>query len=145
MATVHANSPRDGLSRLEMMVSLSGLTIPEKSLRQQIASAITLIVHQSRLSDGRRRVMHVTEIVGMEQNVIELDDIFVFNRTGIDAKGNVTGEFRATGVRPKCMTRLEQFGIKLGPEIFGFSRKVGEANGDTTDLRAHILGRSAGR
>lgn len=145
LATIHANSPRDALSRLDMMVNLSGLSIPEKSLRQQIASAISLIVHQSRLSDGRRRIMHVTEIVGMEQNIIELDDIFVFHRGGIDANGNVTGEFRATGIRPKCSEKLEQFGIKLGPETFNFTRKVAEPKNEAGDLRSHILGRTAVR
>lgn len=141
LATIHANSPRDALSRLEMMVNLSGIAIPERSLRQQIAGAITLIIHQSRLSDGKRRIMKVTEIVGMEQGTLEMQDIFIFQRQGIDARGMVTGEFRSTGIRPKCMERLEQFGIALSSETFNFTQKVPTQKDETGDLRSHILSR----
>ena len=141
LATIHANSPRDALARLEMMVNLSGVTIPERSLRQQMASAITLIIHLSRLSDGKRRIMKVSEIVGMEENMIEMEDIFVFHRKGIDARGTVTGEFRSTGVRPRCIERFEQYGIKLSPETFNFVQSVPLRKDETVNLRSHILGR----
>ncbi len=142
LATIHANSPRDALSRLEMMVSLSGITIPEKSLRQQIASAVSLVVHLSRLSDGRRRILRISEIVGMEESTIEMEDVFVFHRQGMDSRGAVVGEFRSTGIRPRCMERFEQFGITLPTETFNFVQKVPTQKDETGDLRTHILGRS---
>ena len=118
LTTLHANSPRDALARLETMISMAGLNLPEKGMRQQIASAIDVIVHLSRLSDGRRRVMRVAEIVGMEGDVISMQDLFTYERYGLDEEGNVMGEFRASGIRPKCASRLQAYGIDLEETLF---------------------------
>ena len=111
MATIHANNPRDAITRLEQMVAMSGMKLPAESIRGQIASAIGLIVQVSRLSDGKRRLMSVTEITGMEGNVVQMQEIFVFKRTSTDGDGTVHGEFRATGLRPKCMEEMARRGI----------------------------------
>ena len=105
LTTVHANSPRDALYRLDTMVAMANLNIPEKAIRQQIASAVHLIVQVTRLSDGTRKVTGVSEITGMEGGVISLQEIFVFDRTGIRADGKVSGRFQATGVRPQVSRR----------------------------------------
>src|SRR5689334_8060676 len=102
LTTIHANSPRDALYRLDTMVAMANLNIPERAIRQQTASAINLLIQITRLSDGSRKVTAVTEITGMEQDVITMQDIFVFSRTGVDKNGKVCGAFRATGIRPKC-------------------------------------------
>lgn len=118
LTTGHANSPRDMLSRLETMVLMAGMELPVRAIREQIASAIDLIVHQSRLRDGSRKIVNITEVVGMEGDTIVLQDIFVFEQKGIDEKGRVIGRFRPTGIRPKFMDRIEAAGIKLPDDIF---------------------------
>jgi pilus assembly protein CpaF len=123
LSTVHANSTRDALSRLETMVLMSGLSLPIRAMRDYIASALDLIVHLARLSDGTRKVTRVTEIVGMEEDVVTTQDIFVFEQQGIDADGRVVGFYRATGIRPKFSERLERAGIHLGPEVFDPARR----------------------
>ena len=125
LSTVHANSTRDALSRLETMVLMSGLSLPVRAMRDYIASALDLMVHLARLSDGTRKVTRVTEIVGMEEDVVTTQDIFVFEQEGIDADGRVIGFYRATGIRPKFSERLARAGIHLGPEVFDPARRQG--------------------
>src|SRR6266851_6424337 len=118
LTTIHANSPRDALYRLDTMVAIANLNIPERAIRQHTASAINLLIQITRLSDGSRKVTAVTEITGMEQDVITMQDIFVFARTGPDKNGKVCGVFRATGIRPKCADRLASVGIQLPANMF---------------------------
>jgi len=118
LTTVHANSPRDTLSRLEVMVSMGNSNMQQLSIRQQVASAVQLLVQTARLSDGTRRVVAITEVTGMEGDVITLEDIFVFQKRGIDPDGRVVGRFAATGIRPKFDEKLLTAGIHLRPEIF---------------------------
>jgi pilus assembly protein CpaF len=118
LTTVHANSQRDALYRLDTMVAMANLNIPERAIRQQIASAINLIVQVSRMSDGTRKVTGISEITGMEGDVITMQEIFVFERTGVDAEGKVLGRFRATGIRPKCTDRFAASGIALRHDLF---------------------------
>jgi pilus assembly protein CpaF len=118
LTTIHANSPRDALYRLDTMVAMANLNIPERAVRQQIASAIDLIIQVTRLSDGTRRVTAVSEVTGMEQDVITMQDIFVFDRTGLGKEGKVLGRFRATGIRPKCSQQLESSGFPLPMDMF---------------------------
>src|SRR5574338_516170 len=114
LSTVHANSTRDALSRIETMVLMAGVSLPVRAMRDYIASALDLMIHLARLSDGTRKVTRVTEIVGMEEDVVTTQDIFVFEQQGIDADGRVLGFYRATGIRPKFSDRLERAGIHLG-------------------------------
>jgi pilus assembly protein CpaF len=118
MTTVHANTPRDAVSRLESMVAMGNMNMPEKSIRQQIASAITIIVQATRLSDGTRKVTSVSEITGMEENVISMQEIFRFERKGIGPDGKVIGVFLPTRIRPRFLERLRVSGIVLPPIIF---------------------------
>jgi pilus assembly protein CpaF len=119
LTTVHANSPRDVLSRLETMVLMAGVDIPIRAIREQISSAINLIVHQSRLKDGTRRLTHITEIVGMEGDVITLQDLFMFDyRAGIDENGRFRGIIQPTGLRPQFLERLSDHGVHFEPELF---------------------------
>ncbi len=118
LTTVHANSARDALYRLDTMVAMANLNIPERAVRQQIASAINLVVHMSRLADGTRKVTSITELTGMEGDVISMQDIFVFERTGINQQGKVCGRFRATGIRPKLSERLITAGHTLPADMF---------------------------
>jgi pilus assembly protein CpaF len=118
LTTVHANSQRDALSRIENMVSMANLNIPERAIRHQIASAIHAVVQVARLSDGTRKLLTISEIVGMETDIITMQDIFVFDRMGIDESGKVRGMFRATGVRPKFAERLATAGCRLRPALF---------------------------
>jgi len=118
LTTVHANSSRDALYRLDTMVAMANLNIPERAVRQQIASAINLVVHMSRMADGTRKVTAITELTGMEGDVISLQDIFVFERTGINQQGKVCGRFRATGIRPKISERLITAGHPLPADMF---------------------------
>ena len=118
LTTVHANSARDALYRLDTMVAMANLNIPEKAIRQQISSAINMVVHMSRMADGTRKVTSVTEITGMEGEVISMQDIFLFERTGLSTNGKVSGRFRATGIRPKCTDRLAASGVQLPMEMF---------------------------
>jgi len=122
LTTLHANSPRDALSRLETMVLMAGMEIPVKAIRQQIASALDLIIHMERLRDGSRKVVQITEVQGMEGDTIVLQDIFVFEQMGIE-NGKIIGRLRPTGIRPKFMDKIEAAGIYLPPDIFGI--KVG--------------------
>ncbi len=116
LTTLHANSPRDALSRLETMISMASLNLADKAMRQQIASAIQVVVQVSRLTDGTRKIVSISEIVGMEGDVVTMQELFVFDRQGMDADGNVVGEFRPTGIRPRFSDRLRAYGIEL-PEL----------------------------
>src|SRR3989441_1413910 len=118
LTTVHANTPRDALSRIETMIAMGATHLPERAMRQQISSAIQLVVQQTRLSDGSRKVTAVSEITGMEGDVITMQDIFVFEKMGVTQDGKVIGRFRATGVRPKCCERLKASGIHLPGDMF---------------------------
>ncbi|PQV54585.1 CpaF family protein [Paraburkholderia sp. BL21I4N1] len=124
MATLHANTPRDALTRLENMVGMAGLTMPIKAIRQQIASAITVVVQASRLTDGRRKLMSIQEITGMEGDIINMQEIFAFKRTGVDENGMIKGYFGATGVRPIFHERLASFGITLPDQLFDPARRL---------------------
>ncbi len=117
MTTIHANTPRDAISRLESMVAM-GMSIPEKSVRQQIAAAITIIVQATRMSDGTRKVTSVSEITGMEEGIISMQEIFTFNRKGIGPDGKVIGVFQPTHIRPRFLERLRMSGIVLPPALF---------------------------
>ena len=118
LTTIHSNSPRDALSRLETMIAMASLNLPERAMRQQIASAINVIIQVSRLGDGSRKLMQVSEIVGMEGEVITMQDIFMYERQGMDEDGRVIGRFKATGIRPKFADRLQAYGIKLSSLLF---------------------------
>jgi pilus assembly protein CpaF len=118
LTTIHANSPRDALYRLDTMVAMANLNIPEKAIRQQISSAVNMIVQIGRMADGTRNVTAVSEITGMEGDVITMQDIFLFERTGIAPDGRVRGRFRATGIRPKCAERLAASGMHLAMDMF---------------------------
>jgi pilus assembly protein CpaF len=129
MTTVHANSPRDAVSRIEDMVLMAGLDLPLRAVREQIASAIHLVIQLSRLRDGSRRITNVSEIVGMEGQVVTMHDIYAFHQTGTDADGKILGVFKPTGLRPHFIERIEMAGITLAPEIF------------TADLAAPVSGK----
>ena len=118
LATIHANTPRDALTRLENMVSMAGLSLPTKTMRQQINSALTVVVQVSRLTDGSRKLMSVQEITGMEGEIINMQEIFTFKRKGVDRDGHIKGHFCATGVRPKFSERLQAFGIHLPETLY---------------------------
>ncbi len=119
LTTLHANSPRDALARLETLVLMAGMDLPLKVVRQQIASAIDLIVQQTRLKDGSRKVTAITEVAGMEGDTVVLTDIFRFEQTGVTADGKVLGELKPTGIRPLFSPRLEASGLRLGAEVYG--------------------------
>jgi pilus assembly protein CpaF len=123
MTTVHANSVRDALSRVEQMIGMAGLEIAPRSVRQQIASAINVVIQTERMDDGRRRVISIAEIVGMEEDVITMQEIYRFRRKGRGADGAVLGDFETTGVRPKFMDILVSRGIELPSEMFAPNRK----------------------
>jgi pilus assembly protein CpaF len=118
LTTVHANTPRDALARIETMIAMGATNLPEKAMRAQIASAIQVVCQQTRLSDGTRRVTSVSEITGMEGEIITMQEIFVFEKLGISQEGKVLGRFRATGVRPKCAERLKAAGVHLPADMF---------------------------
>jgi len=118
LTTIHANTPRDAISRIETMVAMANMNLPERAVRQQIASAIQIIVQQARLSDGSRKVSSISEITGMEGDVITMQEIYTFEKVGVTQDGKVIGRFRATGVRPKCCERLKASGIHLPPAMF---------------------------
>jgi pilus assembly protein CpaF len=119
MTTLHANTPRDAISRIETMCLMAGMDLPLRAIREQVASAIELIVQQARLRDGSRRVMAISEVTGMEGDVVVLQDIFVFEQTGIDERGKIVGSLRPTGVRPRFIDRFEAMNIYLPPNVFG--------------------------
>ncbi len=123
ISTVHANSTRDGLSRIETMVLMAGISLPGRAMREYISSALDVLIHLARLSDGTRKIMRVTEVVGMEGDTITLQDIFIFDQRGIGPNGEVLGQHRATGIRPRFADRLKVAGIQLDPAIFEPSRK----------------------
>jgi pilus assembly protein CpaF len=124
LTTIHANSTRDALHRLDTMVAMASLNLPERAIRQQIASAIHLLVHVTRMSDGTRKVTGITEITGMEGDVLTTQDIFIFERSGLGANGKVIGRFRATGIRPKCADRLIASGKTLSLDMFEHVKAV---------------------
>ena len=118
MTTIHANNTRDSLGRLEVMIAMAGYDIPIKALRQQIASAVQIIVQSRRVTGGRRKVVSVSEITGMEGDAIQMHDLFVWEPTGMDTDGHATGRFSATGIRPRCAERIEHRGIRLPSDLF---------------------------
>jgi pilus assembly protein CpaF len=130
LTTIHANSPRDALYRLDTMVAMASLGIPERAIRQQVASAINLIIQVTRLTDGTRRVTCISEITGMEQDVITMQEIFTFQQTGINQAGQVVGRFRATGIRPKCADRLATAGVPLAMDLFSHEHPVNSVRRD---------------
>jgi pilus assembly protein CpaF len=123
LTTIHANNPRDAISRLENMISMAGFNLPHKAARQQIASTITIIVQGNRLTDGQRKVTSIQEITGMESEVVTMQEIFGFRQTGIDAGGKVTGYFQATGIRPKFADKLRNYGVNLPDSMFDPSKR----------------------
>ena len=118
LTTIHSNSPRDCLSRLETMIAMASLDLPERAMRQQIASAVNVVIQVSRMGDGTRKIIQISEIVGMEGDVITMQDIFVFERQGIGENEKVLGQFKATGIRPKFADRLKAYGIDLAGMLF---------------------------
>jgi len=118
LTTVHANSPRDALMRIETMIAMGATNLPERAMRHQVSSAIQVVVQQTRLSDGTRKVTSISEITGMEGDIITMQEIFVFEKVGVSPEGKVIGRFRATGVRPKCSDRLKAAGINLPTSMF---------------------------
>jgi len=119
LTTAHANTPRDVLSRLETMVLMAGMELPVRAIREQIASAVDLIIQQSRIRDGSRKVTYITEVQNMEGDVIILQDLFRFVQTGVDENGKILGSFESTGIRPRCIDKFETNGIKVPKELFG--------------------------
>jgi len=122
MTTLHSNSPRDSLSRLETMVLMAGMDLPSRSIREQITSAMDLVVHQERMRDGSRKIVNITEVSGMEGDVITTTDIFVYEQTGMD-EGRIVGRLRPTGLRPKFMDKIEAANLHLPPSIFGVGER----------------------
>lgn len=118
MATVHANTPRDALTRLENMIGMAGFNLPPKAAREQVSSALTAIIHVTRLSDGKRKLTSIQEITGMEGDIITMQDIFTYEQTGVAADGTVHGHFRATGIRPRFVDRLRIHGIEVSDDLF---------------------------
>jgi pilus assembly protein CpaF len=119
VTTIHANTPRDAIGRIETMCLMAGMDLPARAIREQVVSAVQLFVQQSRLKDGSRKVTQITEVSGMEGDVVVLQDIFVFEQTGIDERGKIIGQLRPTGVRPKFIEKFESLNIFLPPNIFG--------------------------
>jgi pilus assembly protein CpaF len=124
LTTVHANSPRDAMARIENMVSMANLNIPERAVRHQIASAVHAVIQIARLSDGTRKVITISEITGMDEESIAMQDIFTFERTAVDESGKVRGAFRATGIRPHFAERLATGGTRLRPALFESKSEV---------------------
>jgi pilus assembly protein CpaF len=122
MTTAHSNSPRDTLARMETMVMMAGMELPVRAIREQVSSAIDLIIHQERMRDGTRKVVNITEVSGMEGDVITMTDIFVFEQSGFEG-GKIIGRLRPTGLRPKFMDKIESSGIHLPPSIFGIGER----------------------
>jgi pilus assembly protein CpaF len=129
LTTVHANTPRDALSRVENMVMMAGFDLPAKAIREQISSAINLVIQLNRLRDGSRRITYVTEIVGMEGDTITVQDVFLFKQQGVDENGKVIGSIQPTGLRPRCADRAEEHGYKLPPDLFAVRRVPGAEKG----------------
>jgi len=125
MTTVHANTPRDALGRLEQMIGMADLDLSPRSMRTQISSALHVVIQLQRLSDGRRKLVSLTEITGMEGEVVQLQEIFRFVRRRTDSDGTVHGEFRATGIRPRFMPEFQARGIEMPPKAFDADRILG--------------------
>ncbi|HVW87709.1 MAG TPA: CpaF family protein, partial [Bryobacteraceae bacterium] len=125
LTTIHSNTPRDGVSRLEIMVGMANSNMSPRSIRQQITSAIDVMIQASRFSDGSRKVTHITELVGLEGDQVTMQDIFVFEKSGVAENGKVLGRFRATGVRPRFYERLKTSGITLPPSLFQTMVEIG--------------------
>ncbi|MBI4497093.1 MAG: CpaF family protein, partial [Chloroflexi bacterium] len=119
LTTLHANTPKDALGRLEVLVLMAGMDLPVRAIRQQISSAVHLMIQQSRLQDGSRKITYVTEIQGMEGDTVVTQDLFLFEQTGISENGKVIGQLKPTGLRPKYMAKIEEHGIHLSPSVFG--------------------------
>ena len=119
IATLHANSPRDAISRLETMIAMAGVDLPDKAVAQQISSAVDVIIQATRLSDGSRKVIAITEVLNMEGDTIVMQDIFKFNRTGVSEDGKVVGAMGPTGIRPQCSSRIQAAGVELPGDMFG--------------------------
>jgi pilus assembly protein CpaF len=125
ICTAHSNSPRDALSRVETMVLMAGVDLPMRAIREQVSSALDLIVHQTRFKDGTRRLTHITEVVGMEGDTITLQDIFKFDHgMGFDDNGRSLGILKSTGLRPKFLTQLADHGVHVNPELFTFEQFI---------------------
>jgi len=122
LTSIHANTPRDALSRLENMIAMANLNLPHKASRQQIASAITVVIQSLRLMDGKRKITSIQEITGMEGDVITMQEIYTFRQTGVNSDGEVSGHFQATGIRPKFADRLRSFGVELPDAMFDPSK-----------------------
>jgi len=122
MTTVHANNPRDALTRLESMMGMSGLSLPPKAMRHQISSALSVVVQIARMSDGSRKLISLQEITGMEGEIVTMQEIFLFERRGIGEDGTVLGRFRASGIRPKFVQRMRTFGVNVRDDMFDPSR-----------------------
>jgi pilus assembly protein CpaF len=118
LTTGHANTPRDMLARLETMVLMAGMELPVKAIREQISSAVDLVIQQSRLRDGSRKVTYITEVQGMEGEIVTMQDIFLFEQTGVADNGKILGRLKPTGIRPKFYDKFEVSGIKLPPDLF---------------------------
>jgi pilus assembly protein CpaF len=130
LTTIHANSPRDALYRLDTMIAMANLNIPDKAVRQQVASAVNLVIQVTRLSDGTRRVTSISEITGMEQDVVAMQEIFTFQQNGINKDGKVIGRFRATGIRPKCAEKIVAAGMAMPMDMFSHVHAVNESPAD---------------
>jgi len=117
MTTLHANKPRDALSRIETLVLMAGYDLPLRAIRAQIVSAINVVVHLERMRDGSRKVVQISEVTGMEEDVVAMQDVFRFVTTGIDAQGRVIGRFAPTGLRPRIVDKLDELGLEMPPEI----------------------------
>ena len=124
LTTIHANSPRDAIARMETMAMMANLNLPEKAIRKQIASAVTIVVQVARFADGSRRITHITEITGMEDDVVSMQDVFVFEKQGVSAEGRTVGTFTATGIRPKFAEKLKASGIDLPANMFEQTAKL---------------------
>jgi len=124
LTTIHANTPRDALARVETMIAMGATNLPERAMRQQIAAAIQIVIQQTRLSDGTRKVISISEITGMEGDMITIQEIFAFRQTGTDEKGTVLGHFCATGVRPRFLAELVNQGIKIPGSYFDPSKQL---------------------
>lgn len=124
ITTVHANNPRDAIARIETMAMMGNIALPEKAIRAQIASAVDLIVQVSRMSDGSRRITHISEITGTSGEVLSMQDIFLFERQGLTAEGRVRGQFRATGVVPKFAERAKAAGFPVPPSCFSITAEA---------------------
>jgi pilus assembly protein CpaF len=124
MTTIHANTPRDALSRLEQMIMMTGVQFPLHSMRAQLASAINVVIQLERMADGKRRMVSLQEITGMERDIVMMQEIFAFKREGVDEHGAVIGHFEASGIRPKFADRLRSFGVELPSNLFSTKRKL---------------------